>query len=183
VRRAVLSRDLQFSRNGIPVTTAEATAVRLAGSLPGDDAVCAVDQLIATGVVDLEPIRRLAAKSRGPGSARARAVCALADGLAGSPQETRLRLLIGRSHLPAPIAQYRVLTRDRFVARVDFAWPDRKVALEYDGLWHAEPGQFARDRQRLNRLRAAGWQVVFVTAADLHRPDELVARIAAALAH
>jgi hypothetical protein len=30
-------------------------------------------------------------------------------------------------------------------------------------------------------LRAAGWRVVFVTAADLHRPDELVACIAAAL--
>jgi very-short-patch-repair endonuclease len=55
------------------------------------------------------------------------------------------------------------------------------VALEYDGHWHAEPGQFARDRARLNRLTAAGWRVVFVTAADLRRPDLLVARIAEAL--
>jgi very-short-patch-repair endonuclease len=69
----------------------------------------------------------------------------------------------------------------RFVARVDFAWPEQKVALEYDGLWHAEAGRFAKDRQRLNRLQAAGWRVVFVTAADLHRPAELLARIAAAL--
>jgi very-short-patch-repair endonuclease len=68
------------------------------------------------------------------------------------------------------------------VARVDFAWPERRVAVEYDGAWHAEPGRFARDRQRLNRLQAAGWRVVFVTAADLYRPDELLARIAAALA-
>ena len=181
VRRAALDRDQRSSRSGIPVTTAEATAVRLAGFLPTDDAICAVDQLIATGVVDLESIRRLAARTGGPASVRARAVCALADGLAGSPQETRLRLLIGRSHLPAPVAQYRVLAQQRFIARVDFAWPDRKIALEYDGLWHAESGQFARDRQRLNRLRAAGWQVVFVTAADLHRPVELIARIAEAL--
>jgi very-short-patch-repair endonuclease len=70
----------------------------------------------------------------------------------------------------------------RRVARVDFAWPERKVAVEYDGLWHAEPGQFAKDRRRLNRLREAGWTVVFVTAADMHRRAELVARIAAALA-
>jgi very-short-patch-repair endonuclease len=56
------------------------------------------------------------------------------------------------------------------------------VALEYDGLWHAEPGQFAQDRERLNRLTAAGWRVVFVTAADLRRPEQLLARIAAALA-
>jgi very-short-patch-repair endonuclease len=55
-------------------------------------------------------------------------------------------------------------------------------SVEYDGAWHAEPGQFARDRERLNRLQAAGWRVVFVTAADLYRPGDLVARIAAALA-
>jgi very-short-patch-repair endonuclease len=108
--------------------------------------------------------------------------CALADGLAGSPQETRLRLLICRSGLPTPVAQHRVLVHGREIARVDFAWPDRKVAVEYDGLWHAEPGQFAKDRGRLNRLREAGWTVVFVTAADMHRPTELIARIAAALA-
>jgi very-short-patch-repair endonuclease len=71
----------------------------------------------------------------------------------------------------------------RFVARVDFAWPEHKLALEYDGLWHAEPGQFAKDRRRLNRLQAAGWRVVFVTAADLHDPERLLARIAAALSH
>jgi hypothetical protein len=107
---------------------------------------------------------------------------ALADGLAGSPQETRLRLLIGRSGLPAPTAQFSVCDGPVFVARVDFAWPEHRVAVEYDGLWHAEEGQFAKDRRRLNRLLAAGWRVVFVTAADLRRPDVLIARIAEELA-
>jgi hypothetical protein len=75
VRRARIPVDHRWRRSGIPVTTAEATAVRLAACLPGDDAVRAVDQLIATGVADLEPIRRLAAAGDGPGSARARGVC------------------------------------------------------------------------------------------------------------
>jgi very-short-patch-repair endonuclease len=70
----------------------------------------------------------------------------------------------------------------RFVARVDFAWPDLRLALEYDGLWHGEPGQFARDRRRLNQLTTAGWWVIFVTAADLRRPDLLLVRIEHALA-
>jgi very-short-patch-repair endonuclease len=91
-------------------------------------------------------------------------------------------LLIGRSNLPAPVAQYRVRHEGRVIGRVDFAWPDLKVALEYDGLWHAEDGQFASDRERLNLLREAGWHVVFVTAADMYRPDRVIARIAAALA-
>ncbi|SFF74885.1 hypothetical protein SAMN05216574_12560 [Blastococcus tunisiensis] len=108
---------------------------------------------------------------------------ALADGLAGSPQETRLRLLLHRSELPRPVAQFVVRTGDGFVARVDFGWPDRKVAVEYEGVWHGRrPQQVAADRRRLNRLREAGWIVVFVTAEDLHQPGLLVARVASALA-
>lgn len=181
VRRAVVPADHVQRRHGVLVTTPAFTAVSLASSLPLDDAIVAVDQLIATGVVDLEPIRELAAVIRGRGSARARAVCALADGLAASPQETRLRLVIGRSTLPAPVAQFNVRREGRFVARVDFAWPEHRLALEYDGLWHAEDGQFARDRQRLNELRAAGWQVIHVTAVDLHDPRRLLALIQEAL--
>jgi hypothetical protein len=164
------------------VTTAEATTVRLAGLLPEDEAVVAVDQMLATRAARLEDVRALAATVRGRGGARARRACALADGLAGSPQETRLRLLMRHGGLPFPIAQYRVLDPDGvFVARVDFAWPELRIALEYDGEWHAEPGQFGKDRRRLNRLREAGWTVVFVTAADLRDRDRLLARIAAAL--
>jgi hypothetical protein len=181
-RRAVVDPAHVLRRRGVAATSPEATAVRLAAALPRDAAVVAVDQLIATGAVDLAGVRRHAALARGPGSARARMVAALADGLAESPQETRLRLLVGRSSLPSPVAQYTVRDDGRFVARVDFAWPEQKVALEYDGLWHAEAGQFARDRQRLNRLQAAGWRVVFVTAADLHDPVRLIAVIAAELA-
>jgi G:T-mismatch repair DNA endonuclease (very short patch repair protein) len=55
------------------------------------------------------------------------------------------------------------------------------VALEYDGLWHGGRDQFLRDRECLNRLREAGWRVVFVTTADLQDPVRLLARIAAAL--
>ncbi|MGY1750368.1 endonuclease domain-containing protein [Modestobacter sp. SYSU DS0511] len=181
-RRARLRPADVVRRKGLRTTTPAATAVRLAAELPLEPAVCAVDQLVARGVVDLAAVRARATVARGPGSARARTVAALADGRAGSPQETRVRLLIGWSGLPAPVAQFEVRHGGRFVARVDFAWPAQRLALEYDGLWHAEPGQFARDRERLNRLREAGWRVVFVTAADLRDPARLVARIAAALA-
>jgi hypothetical protein len=180
-RRAALPATDVRRRHGMRVSSPAATALRLASVLPLDKAVAAVDQLIAAGVVDLESVRQRAGVARGPGSARGRRVAALADGLAESPPETRVRLLVGRSGLPAPVAQFRVLHHGRFVARVDFAWPDRKVALEYDGLWHAERGQFARDRRRLNALREAGWSVVFVTAADLRDPAALMARIARAL--
>jgi hypothetical protein len=180
-RRARLDPGHVVRLRDAPVTSPAATALRLADALPHERAVAAVDQLVLSGRADLNEIRTLAASARGPGSAKARRVAEQADGLAESPQETRVRLLLLASHLPPPVAQYRIVVDGRFVARVDFAWPERKVALEYDGLWHAEPGQFARDRERLNRLREAGWTVVFVTAADLRDRERLIARIAAAL--
>jgi very-short-patch-repair endonuclease len=181
VRRATLPADEVTRRLAVEVTCPESTVLRVAALLPDDEAVVAVDRFVSARVVDLDAVRRAAAVARGPGSARARVACSLADGLAESPQETRLRLVIGRSALPAPVAQYRIEHAGRFVARVDFAWPEHKVALEYDGLWHAEPGQFARDRDRLNRLQAAGWRVVFVTASDLRNPTALVRRLIEAL--
>jgi very-short-patch-repair endonuclease len=182
VRRAVLPAGHVQQRRGVPVTSVAATGVRLAASLAQDDAVVAIDQLVSAGLADLSSIRELVLTTHGPGSARARRACALADGRAESPQETRLRLLIGRSRLSPPVAQFTVRHGGRFVARVDFAWPEKRVAVEYDGLWHAEDGQFARDRQRLNRLHAAGWRVFFVTATDLHHPGRLIARLTEFLA-
>lgn len=181
VRRAALSPEDRWRRGDVPVTTAEATAVRLAGLLPADDAVAAVDRLVASGVVDLGPVRARAAIARGPGSVRAREVCLLADGLAQSPRETWLRLTMRRAGLPSPVAQYRIVDRGRFLARVDFAWPEHRLAVEYDGLWHAEPGQFARDRRRLNLLHGAGWRVVFVTGADHDDPRPVLNELARAL--
>jgi very-short-patch-repair endonuclease len=165
----------------VRVTTAAATAIRLASLLPPDESVVAVDQLVATGATELAEARMLASSTRGAGSARARSAVVRADGLAASPQETRLRLLIAGSRLPAPVAQFAVRLDGRVIARVDFAWPGHKVALEYDGMWHAAPGQFAKDRRRLNDLTAAGWRVILVTAVDLGREAELFARLEAAL--
>ena len=184
VRRWALAPEQVTARRGIPVTTPETTAVDL-GRTPGpvEESVALVDALVACRATELDAVRAAAAAATGPGCRRARRVVDLADGLAGSPQETRLRLLLHASRLPRPVAQHTVLdAAGRFVARVDFAWPDRRVAVEYEGRWHGRPQQVASDRARLNRLTAAGWRVVFVTAEDLREPDRLLARIAAVLA-
>jgi very-short-patch-repair endonuclease len=158
------------------------TAVDLARRGPLDDAVVLLDQLVHAGVVRLDDVRAAVAElPRCRGSALARQVAAEADGLAQSPQETRLRLLMRRAGLPVPVAQYVVRHDRRFVAQVDFGFPEQKLAVEYDGGWHGAAGQLSKDRARMNRLLAAGWRILFVTAADMWRRDELVDRIAAAL--
>jgi very-short-patch-repair endonuclease len=85
--------------------------------------------------------------------------------------------------LPHPQAQFEVRVDGRFVARVDLAWPDRKVAVEYDGVWHADSAQVHRDRRRLNQLVSAGWTVLHVTSVRMHEDfPAVVAEIRAALA-
>lgn len=180
--RLGLSPDDVTRRRGVPVTTPLRTALDLARIRPLDEAVVALDRFLRPGLVFLDVLRAAAELATGRDCRVIRKAVALADGLAESPQETRVRLLLNRSGLPMPVAQYRVHDRDRFVARVDFAWPEAKVALEYDGAWHGDARQVGRDRRRLNRLGDAGWIVVFVTAADLHRPDLLFARLRRLLA-
>jgi very-short-patch-repair endonuclease len=180
-RRALSPADIT-QRAGVRVTTRLRTALDLARIAPPDEAVVALDRFIRSGVVDLLAVRAAAAATTGPGCRQVRRVADLADGLAESPQETRVRLLLHRSRLPRPTAQFVVRGADgAFIARTDFAWPELRVALEYEGAWHGERQNVARDRRRLNELTAAGWTVVFVTAADLRDPVALLARIAAAL--
>ena len=183
VTRRSLRADEVVMRSGVRVTTAVRTALDLARIDPPDEAVVCLDRFVRAGPVSLRQVAEAAAALTGPGCRRIRRAVARADGLAESPQETRLRLLLHASTLRRPVAQYIVRDADgRFVARVDFAWPAEKVALEYEGGWHGERQNVAKDRARLNQLTAAGWTVVFVTALDLLDPVALIARIAAALA-
>jgi hypothetical protein len=179
-RRSLAASDIT-RRDGVALTTPLRTALDLGRITPFDEAVVAIDRFLRTGLVRLEDLRASAASMSGPGCRQVRRAVTSADGLAGSPPETRLRLALGRSRLPAPVAQFVVRDGGGFIARVDFAWPEHRVALEYEGAWHGEGHQVGKDRRRLNRLSAEGWLVVFVTAEDMRRLDELFARIAAAL--
>lgn len=180
VRRRTLPPDSCTRHRGVLVTRRLLTALDLAAVLPHGDAVVLLDRAVEAGWCTLDELREAAGRAVGRGSAQVRRAVTAADGLAGSPQETRLRLVLLASSLPPPTAQFTVRHEGRFVARVDFAWPGQKVALEYEGKWHTT--QVAADRRRIEALQAAGWRVLFVTAADLHRPAALLARIAAALA-
>jgi len=179
VRRRVLPTRHIRPVDGVRATAPETTALEFAARWPADEGVVLLDRFVAARLSTLTTLRIEAAELTGRGCRRAREAAARADGLAGSPQETRLRLLLHRSALPRPVARHVVRQHDRFLARLDFAWPARRVALEYEGGWHTT--RIAADRRRIEALQAAGWRVLFVTAADLHSPSPLLARIAAAL--
>jgi very-short-patch-repair endonuclease len=106
----------------------------------------------------------------------------LADGGAESPQESRLRVRLVLAGLPRPVTQHEIRHDGRFVARADLAWPQWRVAVEYDGAWHDDSERFHRDRERLNRMQAAGWVVLLITARRFHGDfDGFVAEVRTAL--
>lgn len=75
--------------------------------------------------------------------------------------------------------QYEIVDRAGRTWRVDFAWPDFRVAVEYDSdEWHGDAEAMRRDRDRREALRDAGWLVIPIFADDVRRsPWDLVRRI------
>jgi very-short-patch-repair endonuclease len=61
----------------------------------------------------------------------------------------------------------------------DIVFARERLVIELDGrAYHVTPERFQRDRDRQNRLVAAGWTVLRFTWHDLTgRPDEVVAQI------
>lgn len=154
------------------------TAQDPADLLAVGDALLARRPAVAREIASL-----LGTRTGGRGVALARAVLAELDARAESAMESRLRWVLRDGGLPAPDVQHEVRDdRGGFVARVDLAYPQARLAVEYDGDHHRAPGQWGRDLRRRERLEGLGWRVVVVTANDLLRhPQEVVARVHRAL--
>ena len=80
-----------------------------------------------------------------------------------------------------PVPQYEVWESGVLLGRVDLAFPEERVLIEYEGAYHFDGIQILRDDVRLRCLVEAGWQVIRLSAADLRDLNAVVARIRAAL--
>lgn len=168
--------------DGVPLSSPLRTAWDVVALEPLGTAVAALDAMVRADVVSIAQLRRMADQGAGRfGAARMRRAVPLVDPRAESPPESRVRLALVLAGL-APEPQYEVRLGGRFVARVDLAWPEAKLALEYDGAYHFEDGQIVRDDARLEALRAAGWTVIRISATDLRNLDAVVDRVRRALA-
>ncbi|MFG2057343.1 endonuclease domain-containing protein [Micromonospora sp. NPDC048930] len=149
----------------VPVTTATRTCWDLAQWLDAVEAVAHIDALVHRGATNPTDLTAYLGQRRGErGARRFAAALSLVDGGAESLPESRLRVRLIGAGLPRPVTQHVITRNGRFVARVDLAWPDLKVAVEYDGLWHQDADQFHRDRRRLNQILGDGWIVLHVTS-------------------
>ncbi|WP_232665974.1 DUF559 domain-containing protein [Pseudonocardia sp. TRM90224] len=166
VRQHALDPTEVVPVDGYRVTSPIRTAWDLGRRLRLAEAVVAVDALARLGAFD--PALLLLGPVGARGCRRLAEAVALANPLAESPMETRLRLLLVLAGLPAPVAQYPVFTPDGdLVARVDLAYPAAKLAIEYDGQHHFDEHYSLTDRARDLALDRLDWLTMRFTRDDV----------------
>ena len=171
---------------GVPVTTPARTGFDLGRhTVSRLAAVQRLDALAYRTSVTVDDVEAVAAAHPGVrGLARLRSVLPLIDGGAESPQETAARLALVDAGLPRPETQVDVFGRfGEFIARLDMAYPDVHVGIEYDGAQHwTDPAARQRDIDRLFELTALDWTVIRVSRDLLrYRRPTYVARVEQAL--
>lgn len=134
------------------------------------EVVSLLDAVLHSGRLRQADLGRLRATvlARAGGAAASRHF-GLVDGRAESPLESRTRLLLVDAGLPPEGIQYPVRGGDgQILARLDFAWPSRRIAVEVDGSGpHSEPAALFRDRARQNLLMELRWIVLRFTWRDI----------------
>lgn len=169
---------------GTRVTTPARTLLDLAGVAPEPLVETAVDAALRCSLVSLPKLRWFVQTSGGRGrrgTATMRRILAARPGGYIPPEsalERRLWDLIAHAGLPLPVRQH-VVSGKGFVARVDLAYPEQRVAIEADSYrWHSGKRAWSHDLARRNRLTALGWLVLNVTHEDLiERPRVVVDHI------
>ncbi|CPR03175.1 hypothetical protein BN971_00272 [Mycobacterium bohemicum DSM 44277] len=162
-------------------TTPAWTAVEVARQLPRPRALATLDAALHSLRCNRNEIESAVTEQRGRrGIVAVRGLLPLADGRAESAMESEARLVMIDRKLPMPELQYPIHGRDGELWRVDFAWPDARLAAEYESIdWHAGRDAMLRDKIRLARIQELGWTIIPVVVQDVRRePDRLADRIA-----
>ncbi|MBN3509948.1 Transcriptional regulator, AbiEi antitoxin, Type IV TA system [Mycobacterium sp. 88mf] len=156
------------------------TAIELARTLRRPRALATLDAAPRSGTCAAVELEHALKEQRGRrGVVKVRELLPHADGRAESPMESEMRLVFIDWGLPTPELQYEIVDRHGQLWRVDFAWPECRVAAEYDSMdWHANPVAVKHDRMKSARLQEIGWISVPAVVDDVRRyPAELCSRI------
>lgn len=180
-------------REGIEVTSATRTALEVPTHASSEVSLVIVNDLLNRGLTTLEDLRdRYEPMANNPFTLKTDLVLRLAEPRVESVGESRTLFLCYRGGVPKPSPQYEVRDGDgTLLARLDFAWPELGVWLEFDGrekyLKRLRDGESVvdavlREKQRESMItELTGWRCIRITWADLGRPEATVSRILAML--
>lgn len=173
--------------DAVPVTDPARTMLDVARFVGEGRLLRTIEWARRTGATDwsqlISTLARHARRGR-PGVTKLRRVIvanAHRTEITDSDLELLVLALLVEHGLPEPVLHHRVLDGTRFVAEVDLAYPELKIAIELDGAVHLERDVRERDLPRQNDLVLLGWTVLRFTWARLQRsPEQLVAEVRAA---
>jgi len=184
-RTTILPDDDVTTREGIPCTSFERTLCDCSALLTPFQLGRVLDDGLRRGVASLKQLERCAVRLD---SGRGRKLSVVKQLLSqrdagfhpgGSASELDVLRVIRDAGLPPPVQQLVVHAGGhRYV--LDFAWPDRKVFVEYSGLAvHSGASAVAHDNERTSALSGLWWRgLVF----DETTPDRrMVERLTEAL--
>lgn len=194
VHRMKLYDDEVTVHEGIPVTTPERTWLDLAEVLSLDALVVAGDSCVrvprpelegrALPLCSIEDLQRMIERHKGKrGIRKAKEAIQLIRVGSDSPQETLLRLAMGRASLPEPELNVPIIDdAGRPHHEPDLSYRKYRIGIEYEGEHHGEEGQIVRDIARSERYEALGWTEVRISKRHmLNDAQPAVAKIRSAL--
>jgi hypothetical protein len=175
--------------NGVRVSAAARCAVEIIATATPEAALVVVNAMLhAAELTKEELVASVKAMKHWPHTLAAHLVVALADDRMESVAETRTYFLCRQQGLPRPDPQVKVYDEfGKLFARVDFAWPDRRVFLEFDGkikyeLYRREgetlDAYLMREKKREERIcQLTGWVCIRIGWSDLEDPLTTARRI------
>ncbi len=190
---AITSREI-VQIDGTAVTSATRTALDMTMIADVEHCLPIIDHLLRVKATSHRVLRQEARRRDvWPSTLATNLAVRLADARRESVGESRSSYLFWRGGLPTPQPQFEVRDASgRVVGRVDFAWPELGVFLEFDGkekyLRYRREGESVVDVVRREKKREeiicglTGWRCIRIVWADLYRPGETVAYIRSVLA-
>ena len=141
------------------------TLLDLGTVLPAALVTMVAEDASLRGLLRIEDLVCILERLGGPGRRGTKALrVAVAEAVPSHELESRLEIAVARliraAGGPAPVNQHEIGLVDGSRARLDFAWPDRWLAVEADGRrWHVTKRDFERGLVRSRALEASGWRV------------------------
>lgn len=155
--------------DGVRLTTPARTWLDCCAFLSLGFSVAMADSALHRGMATRDELAQLIEWGRGRRGVRtARTALEFSDPRAESPRESWVRSSLLTFGIPRPEVNVDIYNEDGgWIARVDMAWPEYRVILEYDGREFHGPAHAEHDHARRRRLADAGWTVIVLRAEDL----------------
>ena len=156
----------------IMATTVARTLQDCTRSMPFREAVVLADSIMRRGLMEPHEVTEILLNLTGYGGSVGLLLAQAVNASSESAGESLTRCLLMEHRLPLPVTQYPISCEGRNY-RVDFAWPEARVILEFDGeqKYVDHPGRDRSEAARDRALTRAGWTVVHLTWADIFNKE------------